>query len=247
LKRALEQQRELDRLQREFVQNVSHELRTPLASIRVFGELMRSGRVATPDKVREYGEHIENESRRLCQLVENILDFSRIESGRKVYRLEERELAGVVRDVLQAFASRLQREGFVVELVVPDDTLPPVRIDEAAIGHALGNLIDNAIKYSGASRRISVTLAVDDGDLVVAVRDFGIGIPREEHERIFDRFHRVGRGLVHDVKGSGLGLAIVKHIAEAHSGSVTVSSNPGRGSVFALRLPLARTIHERPE
>ncbi len=110
--------------------------------------------------------------------------------------------------------------------VVPDDTLPPVRIDEAAIGHALGNLIDNAIKYSGASRRIAVTLAVDGAEAVVAVRDFGIGIPREEHERIFDRFHRVGRGLVHDVKGSGLGLAIVKHIADAHSGSVTVDSAP---------------------
>jgi two-component system phosphate regulon sensor histidine kinase PhoR len=153
--------------------------------------------------------------------------------------LKEHDLADVVRDVLRAFAPRLQREGFVVEMVDPGGPLPPVRIDEAAIGHALGNLIDNATKYSGASRRIAVTLAVDGGDMVVAVKDFGIGIPREEHERIFDRFHRVGQGLVHDVKGSGLGLAIVKHIADAHSGRVTVESAPGRGSVFALRLPLA--------
>jgi signal transduction histidine kinase len=165
--------------------------------------------------------------------------ISRIESGRKLYQLEEHDLADVVRDVLQAWAPRLEREGFVLELTAPADALPPVRIDEAAIGHALGNLLDNAIKYSGSGRRIAVTLAADGGELAVAVKDFGIGIPREEHERIFDRFHRVGWGLVHDVKGSGLGLAIVKHIADAHGGSVTVESSPGNGSVFALHLPVA--------
>ena len=153
--------------------------------------------------------------------------------------MEEHDLADVVRDVLQAWAPRLEREGFVLELTAPADALPPVRIDEAAIGHALGNLLDNAIKYSGSGRRIAVRLAADGGELVVAVKDFGIGIPREEHERIFDRFHRVGCGLVHDVKGSGLGLAIVKHIADAHGGSVTVESSPGNGSVFALHLPVA--------
>jgi two-component system phosphate regulon sensor histidine kinase PhoR len=229
----------LSEIKSDFVSNVSHELRTPLSSIRVFGELMRLGRVNDPAKVREYGEYIESEGRRLSQLIDNILDFSRIESGGKLYQLKEHDLAEVVRDVLQAFAPRLQREGFVVELVDSGGPLPPVRIDEAAIGHALGNLVDNAIKYSGASRRIAVTLAVDGGEIVVAVKDFGIGIPLEEHERIFDRFHRVGKGLVHDVKGSGLGLAIVTHIMEAHSGRITVESTPGRGSVFALHLPLA--------
>ena len=237
--RAAAREMKLSEIKSDFVSNVSHELRTPLSSIRVFGELMRLGRVSDPAKVREYGEYIESEGRRLSQLIDNILDFSRIESGGKLYQLSEHDLADVVRDVLQVFAPRLQREGFVVELTAPDAPLPPVRIDEAAIGHALGNLIDNALKYSGASRRIAVTLAADGGELVVAVRDFGIGIPHEEHERIFDRFHRVGRALVHDVKGSGLGLAIVKHIADAHSGSVTVDSHPGRGSEFALHLPLA--------
>jgi two-component system, OmpR family, phosphate regulon sensor histidine kinase PhoR len=236
----------LSEIKSDFVSNVSHELRTPLSSIRVFGELMRLGRVNDPAKICEYGEYIESEGRRLSQLVDNILDFSRIESGGKLYRLEEHDLAEVVRDVLQAFAPRLQREGFVVDVDVPRDPLPPVRIDEAAIGHAVGNLIDNAAKYSGVSRRISVTLAIDRGEQVVAVRDFGIGIAREEHERIFDRFHRVGRGLVHDVKGSGLGLAIVKHIAEAHGGRVSVDSSPGHGSVFALHLPPAGDGMTRP-
>ncbi len=227
----------LSELKSDFVSNVSHELRTPLSSIRVFGELMRLGRVPDPAKVREYGEYIESEGRRLSQLIDNILDFSRIESGGTLYQLRSHDVAEVVRDVVQACAPRLQRDGFVVEFTAPGDPLPPVRIDEAAIGHALGNLIDNAAKYSGASRRIAVSLAGDRAEVVVSVRDAGIGIPREEHERIFDRFHRVGQGLVHDVKGSGLGLAIVKHIADAHRGRVTVESAPGRGSVFALHLP----------
>lgn len=238
--RTADREMKLSEIKSDFVSNVSHELRTPLSSIRVFGELMRLGRVNDPTKVREYGEHIESESRRLSRLIDNILDFSRIESGGRQYQLEEHDLSDVVRNVLQASASRLQREGFVVEVKAPAEPLPPVRIDEAAIGHALANLIDNAVKYSGTSRRVSVTTAVDGTELVVAVTDFGVGIPREEHERIFDRFHRVGTGLVHDVKGSGLGLAIVKHIAEAHLGRVTVDSEPGRGSVFALHLPLAR-------
>lgn len=244
--RTADREMKLSEIKSDFVSNVSHELRTPLSSIRVFGELMRLGRVNDSAKVREYGEYIETEGRRLSQLIDNILDFSRIESGGKLYELKAHDVDDVVREVLQAFAPRLRREGFVVELQASGDHLPPVRIDEAAIGHALGNLLDNAIKYSGASRRIVVTLAVESGEVVVAVRDFGIGIPREEHERIFDRFHRVGRGLVHDVKGSGLGLAIVKHIADAHSGSVTVESSPGCGSVFALRLPAGGDRLARP-
>lgn len=237
--RAAAREMKLSEIKSDFVSNVSHELRTPISSIRVFGELMRLGRVTDSAKVREYGEYIESEGRRLSRLIDNILDFSRIESGGKLYQLEEHDLADVVRDVLQAWAPRLEREGFLLELTAPADALAPVRIDEAAIGHALGNLLDNAIKYSGSGRRIAVTLAADGGEVVVAVKDFGIGIPREEHERIFDRFHRVGRGLVHDVKGSGLGLAIVKHIADAHGGRVTVESSPGNGSVFALHLPVA--------
>ncbi len=113
--RAAAREMKLSEIKSDFVSNVSHELRTPLSSIRVFGELMRLGRVTDSAKVREYGEYIESEGLRLSQLIDNILDFSRIESGRKLYQLEEHDLADVVRDVLQAFAPRLQREGFVVE------------------------------------------------------------------------------------------------------------------------------------
>jgi signal transduction histidine kinase len=116
--------------------------------------------------------------------------------------------------------------------------LPPVRIDPDAMGQALCNLLDNAVKYSGEGREIVVSLGARNGSVVLAVRDHGIGIAAEEQEKIFERFHRVGTGLVHDVKGSGLGLSIVSHIVKAHGGSIHVESERGRGSTFSIHLPL---------
>ncbi len=241
----------LSEMKSDFVSNVSHELRTPLASIRVFAELMRLGRVRRSDKVREYGEYIETESRRLSQLINNILDFSKIESGGKVYQLEPANLEEVVADAIRTFQVRLEHSGFTVTLDRPAIPLPPVPIDRGAIAQAVCNLVDNAVKYSAGSRLVEVGLARDGGaakdspedsgnpGVVVWVRDRGIGISREEQRKIFDRFHRVGTSLVHDVKGNGLGLAIVQHIVEAHHGQVTVESAPGEGSTFRLHLPLA--------
>jgi signal transduction histidine kinase len=228
----------LSAMKSDFVSNVSHELRTPLASIRVFGELMRTGRVSGPDKVLEYGERIETEAVRLGLLVENILDFSRIESGRKVYRFEEADLAPIVRAGVAACAARTRGAGFRIELEATEAGLPPLALDKSAIEQALGNILENAVKYSGESREIGVSLARRGDEVVVSVRDRGIGIPHEEQERIFERFHRVGGSLVHDVRGVGLGLAIVRHVVEAHRGRVEVESEPGRGSTFSIVLPL---------
>jgi two-component system phosphate regulon sensor histidine kinase PhoR len=227
----------LSQMKTEFVSSVSHELRTPLASIRVFGEFLRLGRVTEPPKVREYGEYIEAESRRLTQLVDNILDFAEIESGRKRYRFERESLAGIVDETLEAFSARLKKEGFAVEVRAPSTPLPPAWADRAALTQVLTNLIDNAIKYSGEARRIAIDLGQQNGTVSVTVSDEGPGIETEEQERIFDKFYRVSSGLVHDVKGSGLGLAIVKHVVEAHAGTVSVRSRPGAGSSFTVELP----------
>jgi signal transduction histidine kinase len=235
----------LSSMKGDFVSNVSHELRTPLASIRVFGELMRTGRVSSPEKVLEYGERIETEAMRLQHLVENILDFSRIESGRKAYSFEDADLAAIVRSGVAACASRVRAAGFRITAEVETD-LPHLRLDASAIEQALGNILENAVKYSGESREIAVSAARRGDDVVVSVSDRGIGIPRDEQERIFERFHRVGGSLVHDVRGVGLGLAIVRHIVEAHQGRVEVESEPGRGSTFSLVLPLGRSPAGEP-
>ncbi len=228
----------LSQMKSDFVSNVSHELRTPLASIRVFGELLRLGRATTLEKAREYGDYIETESRRLTQLIHNILDFSKIESGRKEYRFERGDVGEVLADTIGAFEKRLQHSGFVLDFERSDEPLPPVRIDAAALGQAFHNLLDNAVKYSGESRWIGVRLERRDESVVVSFQDRGIGIPKDEQRKIFDRFHRVGTGLVHDVRGSGLGLSIVRHVVEAHGGRVTVESEPGHGSVFSIHLPI---------
>ena len=239
--RAAAREMKLSQMKSEFVSNVSHELRTPLASIRVFGELLRLGRVERPEKVREYGEYIETESRRLTQLINNILDFSRIESGRKDYRFERgRSRGGGGRDAAhlppQPAAGRL-----------PPGVLPPGRgrcrrSRSTPRRSRRRSATCSTTRSSTPARRATSrsACAATAPWAVVWVRDHGIGIPRDEQQKIFDRFHRVPTGLVHDVKGSGLGLAIVRHIVEAHRGRVEVESEPGEGSTFSLYLPLER-------
>jgi signal transduction histidine kinase len=228
----------LSTMKSDFVSNVSHELRTPLASIRVFAELLRRGKTTDPAKVREYGEYIDNESRRLSRLIDNILDFSRIESQQKVYTFRSTDVVELVAGVVATLALRLERTGYRLDLELPEDVRPVLAIDGDAIAQALHNLIDNAAKYSEAPSTIRVTVAVTPSCLVITVRDRGIGIAKKDQAKIFDRFHRVGTGLVHDVKGSGLGLAIVAHVMQAHGGAAEVESELGAGSTFCLRLPL---------
>jgi two-component system phosphate regulon sensor histidine kinase PhoR len=226
----------LSQMKSDFVSNVSHELRTPLSSIRVFGEYMRLGRVEKPEKIREYGEYIEAESRRLTQLINNILDFSRIESAEKNYRFNECDPGAIVAETIAAFEVPLRERGFNIRIDVAP-SLPHVGLDRESIAQALVNLIDNAVKYSGDRKEIEVRAFVDGDELRIAIQDHGIGIAASEQKKIFEKFYRVGSGLVHDVKGSGLGLAIVSHIVKAHGGRVEVASAPGEGTTFTIVIP----------
>jgi signal transduction histidine kinase len=238
--RLVRRETETARLKAEFVANVSHDLKTPLSLIRVFGETLEMGRVADEPTRHEYYRVITRESERLSRLIENVLDFSRIEGGRRTYDLVPVSVEPLVRDTLESFAYVLAQQGFKVDVALPSG-LPEVPMDAEAVGQALGNLIDNAIKYSEARKVLTVEAALRDNGLALTVVDEGIGIPREEQGKIFDKFYRVGRSDTQGRRGSGVGLALVRHVAEAHGGRVSVESQPGQGSRFTLWLPLSRT------
>ena len=227
----------LSRLKSDFVANVSHELKTPLALIRLYAETLELGRVPNQERKAEYYRVINKESRRLTQLINNILDFSRIEAGRKEYRLVPSDIGAVVRDVVESYRFAIEKLGFTLELQLGDD-LPELELDPEALSQALINLLNNAIKYSPEQKAITVSVRRELDRVLLSVSDRGMGIPRSEHRRIFEKFYRVETSLVHTTKGSGLGLALVQHITEAHGGHVELSSTPGEGSTFTLSLPV---------
>ena len=242
--RLMRRETEIARLKSDFVANVSHDLKTPLSVIRMFGETLEMGRVPDEGRRHEYYRVITRESERLSRLIDNVLDFSRIESGRRRYELAPTAVEPLVREALEVFAYPLEQQGFKVEVQVAPD-LPEVPMDADAVGQALANLIDNAIKYSAGERVLSVDARRQGDRLALAVADRGIGIPAAEHARIFEKFYRVGRSDTQGRRGSGVGLALVRHVAEAHGGAVTVESTPGEGSRFTLWLPLGAGLEGR--
>jgi signal transduction histidine kinase len=236
--RLVRRETEMVRLKADFVANVSHDLKTPLSLIRMFGETLEMGRLPDEAKRQEYYRVITREAERLSRLIDNVLDFSRIEGGRRRYDLSPTPVDPLVRETLEVFDYPLAQQGFAVEVTVASD-LPEVPMDADAVGQALANLVDNAIKYSVGRKVLRVDARIQDDSLALSVADEGIGIPREEQARIFEKFYRVGRSDTQGRRGSGVGLALVRHIAEAHGGRVTVDSRPGAGSRFTLWLPLA--------
>jgi signal transduction histidine kinase len=246
--RTARREMKLSQMKSDFVSNVSHELRTPLSSIRVFGEFLRLGWIKEGEKVQQCGEYIEAESRRLTHIIDNILDFSRIESMQRTYQFEEVDSEEMIAETLKTLEVQLKQKGFAINVEIDTEPLPVVMADREAIAQVLINLVDNAVKYSAAAKEVMVRLGQQDGFLAISVTDYGEGIPPDEHAKIFEKFYRVSTGLVHDVKGNGLGLPIVKHIIDAHHGRITVESDSGRGSTFTVYLPIvqAANVEEKP-
>jgi signal transduction histidine kinase len=239
--RNISREMKLARLKSDFVANVSHELRTPLALIRLYAETLELGRLTAKEKYQEYFRIIREESERLTALINNILDFSRIEAGRKEYEFKETNLAELVRSTLESYRFQIQQHGFAFEENICAD-IPPLSVDREAIARSLLNLVNNALKYSKDQKYIGVRLYRSNGSVNLEVCDHGIGIPANEHEKIFEKFYRCGDPLVHNVKGSGLGLSLVRHIARAHGGEVLVESAPEKGSKFTIALPMTRAV-----
>jgi signal transduction histidine kinase len=225
-------------LRSQFVASVSHELKTPLTAIRMFAETLRMGRKKDPAVRDEYLDIIINESERLTRLLNNVLDFSRIESGRKIYQFAPNDLSSIVRTAARAMHYPLAQQGFELQVDIGDH-IPPVHGDPDALEQAILNLLANALKYSGNARKIELRLVRDGAHAVIAVRDWGIGIEPADQRRIFDKFYRVARPENRLIPGTGLGLTLVDHIARSHHGFVAVESAPGAGSTFRIHVPLA--------
>lgn len=241
--RATDREARLAQTKSNFVSNVSHELKTPLSLLSLFSEILELGRVDSEEKKTEYYRIIRHESLRLNKMIDNILDFSRIEAGRKTYVFANGDMAEVIDHVLASYRYQIVNSGFHIQTNIEPD-LPPVSIDRDAMAQAISNLLDNAIKYSGDVKQLSITTERRGSNLSIEIADHGIGIPRAEQAKVFEKFYRVGNGLVHDVKGSGLGLSLVKHIVEAHHGTISVESDVGKGSRFTILLPLSLRIGE---
>lgn len=250
LMRVVRREIRLAEMKANFVADVSHELKTPLALIRMFGETLQSGRVQDEEKRQEYYGVITRESTRLTNLINNILDFAKINAGYKTYAFERTDVGAVIRQTFEAYRPQLDHNGFEHQLTV-EESLPEVAVDQDAIAQALINLIQNAIKYSGDDRYLAIDVAQDvrrdRHGVLISVHDRGIGIHPQDRGRVFQGFFRARDGRVAKQGGAGLGLALVKHIVDAHGGTLDVESRLVKGSTFRIFLPASerRPVHSR--
>ncbi len=233
----LSREAELVRLKSEFTDRASHTLKTPLTRIRMVAEKLQLGWVTSESKKREYLQTILSESDRMNEMITNMLDFSRVEAGRKQYNFENTSLPMVVKDVLESYIAYIKNLGFQLEVEI-DDNIPSFLLDADAVRLIVVNLLQNAVKYSIKKKSIIVRLYREKETVVLEVEDKGIGIEKDDLNKIFEQFHRASGDTVQTVEGSGLGLYLVRHAAQAHSGEIRVTSEPGKGSIFTIVLPI---------
>ncbi len=228
----------LSQLQSDFVSKVSHELRTPLTSIRLFTETLALRR-QDAHAVDTCIAGLHREGSRLQDLIDRLLDWGRMESGRRQFHMEPTEVSTVVQRAISNFEGVRERQNARLSVSVPEQ-LPQLWAEAASISDALLNLLTNASKYGGHPAEIAVHVTAQGGHVRIAVQDNGIGIPQREHKRIFQKFYRIDDRLSRDMQGSGLGLAIARHVVKAHGGRIEVESALGKGSVFTIVLPALR-------
>ena len=233
---AARREQQLRKLKEDFISNVSHELKTPISLIRMFSEVLVTGRVKTEETRREYNEIIFSESDRMSRLVNNLLDFASLERADRRKNFERVDIASLVSRELEAYRYQVQKEGF--QLLVDVDPVPETWADANALTMAFFNLLDNSVKYSGDKKLIHVRVTSTDGFIDLSVQDSGLGIPESELGKIFDKFYRGSNALARKIRGSGIGLSLTRNVAEMHGGEVLVQSEPQKGSTFTLRIPI---------
>ena len=225
----------LAKIKSEFVSNVSHEIRTPLAMINMFAETLQQGRIKE-DKKQAYYKMITDEAQRLTNTVNQILNFSKIESGKRKFDFKIINVQELIEKCLESYHRQFAIHQFKVDFK-KQTALPLIKADEVALLEALNNLIDNAMKYSKEQKEILITAYRKGKAIIITVQDFGIGIPLEHQKNIFNKFFRVPNHDIHDTKGTGLGLTMVKHIVKAHKGSIDFKSTVNKGTTFSLQIP----------
>jgi signal transduction histidine kinase len=240
LMRDVSRQTDLNRLRADLVSGVSHELKTPLSVIRVYAETLGSAADATVAERTQFADAIVQETDRLHRVIDDVVDFSRIQQGQRRYRRVDAALSAIIGRVVDRFRDYASVRGLRLDAAVPSD-LPSLSVDPLAVEQAVQNLLDNACKYSGDAKQVELRAWRGPRAVTVEVQDHGIGIARDEQARIFDRFHR---GHHTDRGGYGLGLYLVRHVMEAHGGTVEVESEPGKGSRFRLHFPIEETHAE---
>ncbi|MBU0492222.1 MAG: cell wall metabolism sensor histidine kinase WalK [Chloroflexi bacterium] len=228
--------RRLETVRRDFISNISHELRTPLASLKALVDTLRDGALADPPAAQRFLNHMDRELDALTQMVRELLELARIESGQVPFRLAPTPVADVVLPAVERLRPQADRAGLQLTVDLPAD-LPPVLADAERIRQVVTNLVHNALKFTPAGGAVSVTATAGAGEVVIAVRDTGVGIPAEDLARIFERFYKADRARAGG--GTGLGLAIAKHIVQGHDGRIWVESREGQGSTFRFALPIA--------
>jgi two-component system phosphate regulon sensor histidine kinase PhoR len=232
--------RRLQQIRAEFIDNLSHELRTPLTTISLLAETLArdadAAGVAVPPKMRDRIDKIEVETGHLVQMVNELLDLARIESGGPLVLVDDVDLGRVVGESVERLRLFAERQGLRLVVNV-EDRLPPVRGDEARIGQVVVNLVHNALKFGGDSGDVEIRVGRVDGELITSVEDHGVGVPKADQARIFERFYKVDRARVRG-GGTGLGLSIARHVLEQHGGRIWVESEEGVGSKFSFALPI---------
>ena len=219
-----------------FVSNVSHELKTPLTSIRMFAELLLEKRVDDQDKKDKYLGIIVSESRRLTRLVNNVLDFSRLEQGKKKYHIEAIDLISFFNEIIEFHKPRLKDNNMKTSLDFPEKNIV-IKTDRDAMEQVILNLMDNAIKYASDGGEISLSMDADENKVEIRIEDRGPGIPEAHRNKIFDKFHRVDDSLTATKQGAGLGLSIAKRMLEDIGGSLSYAPRQGGGSCFTVKVP----------
>jgi len=235
--RTVAHEMEVLKIKSDFVSTVSHEFKTPLTSIKALTERLMEGKVKDHAKMNQYFSVISQDTDKLTRLVGNILDFSKIEEGKKEYDFEETDIAEWLDQTVENFRKEnLQRE-IKIHTQIPGD-IPHIKIDKNALALAVNNLLDNAIRASTKKNEIDVIVKRDENNLIIKVKDYGIGIPHDELDKIFEKFYQGSNAIRLSTKGTGLGLTLVRHTIDAHGGEVFVESKVEQGSTFTLLLPI---------